>query len=282
MANPALILEGGGMRGIFTAGVLDFFLDAGFRFPSVLGVSAGACHACSFLAGQRGRAYETVARYLDDKRYCSLYSLVTTGDLFGAKMLYETIPRELYPIDNDAFLKHPVRFQAVVTNCLTGRAEYPEVRDLLEDLVYVRASSSLPAVSRMVPIKGGLYLDGGIADSIPLLQSMRQGNRKNVVVLTRHREYRKEPNSLMPLLRLKYRRYPELVHSLETRHVRYNDALHLVKREEEQGNALVIAPAAPLDLGRIEKDRRKLRAVYEQGYAAAKRQEDALRAFLET
>lgn len=270
------------MRGIFTAGVLDYFLDAGFQFPAVLGVSAGACHACSFLAGQRGRAYETAVRYLDDKRYCSVYSLVTTGDLFGAKMLYETIPQELYPIDNETYLKNPVRFQAVVTNCKTGKAEYPDIHDLLKDLLYVRASSSLPAVSRMVPIQGGLYLDGGIADSIPLLQSMRQGNEKNVVVLTRHREYRKEANSLLPLLRVKYRRYPALVRSLETRHVRYNDALHLVRREEEKGNVFVLAPSAPLPLGRVEKNREKLRAVYEQGYATAEKHRDALRRFLQT
>ncbi len=282
MAETSLILEGGGMRGIFTAGVLDYFLDAHLRFSRVLAVSAGACHACSFLAGQRGRAYETAVRYLDDKRYCSLYSLLTTGDLFGAKMLYETIPQELYPIDNEAFLQNPTVFQAVVTNCRTGQAEYPVVHDLLRDIVCVRASSSLPALSRMVSIDGGLYLDGGIADSIPLLQSMRQGSRKHVVVLTRHRDYRKGETKLLPLLKMKYRRYPALLHSLETRHVRYNDTLHLVRREEKKGNVFVLAPAEPLSIGRLEKDRDKLKAVYEQGYAVAAANGDALRDFLQS
>lgn len=177
MSN-ALILEGGGMRGIFAAGAIDYLLDQEIRFDNVIGVSAGACHGCSYVCGQRGRAYATATDYLDEKDYCSMRSLRKTGDLFGADFLYYKIPQELYPIDNEAFLKSGIKFQAVVTNCETGEPEYPVIKDMFEDIEYVRASSSLPFLANMVEIDGKLYMDGGISDSIPLAQSLRQGNEK--------------------------------------------------------------------------------------------------------
>ena len=275
-----LILEGGGMRGVYTAGVLDFFLDKGILLDNCFGVSAGACHACSYLAGQRGRAFATAVDYLGDKRYCSLHSLITTGDMFGAEMLYETIPKELYPIDNASFLKNTAVFQAVVTNCETGKAEYPVIKDLLRDIGYVRASSSLPLVSRIVKIGGKPYLDGGIADSIPVRQSVLQGNLKNVVVLTRHRQYRKGENKLMPLLKMKYKAYPKLVESLQSRHIRYNETLEYIAGEEQKGNLFVIAPQEPLGLSRVEKNREKLQKAYETGYADARRSFSAVKGFI--
>lgn len=268
------------MRGVFTAGVLDFFLDKGIHFSRCLGVSAGACHACSYLAAQRGRAFAVSTNYLDDRRYCSLYSLLTTGDLFGAKLVYHEIPDRLYPIDNAAFLRSGAVFQAVVTNCETGKAEYPMIRDLKKDIDYVRASSSLPLLANIVTLNGRPYLDGGISDSIPLRQSIRQGCLKNVVVLTQHRDYQKRGNKLLPLLKIRYRAYPRLLRALETRHLRYNQTLSLVAAEEKKGRAFVIAPPRPLGLGRIEKDRRKLEAAYRLGYNAAARRYAALKAFL--
>lgn len=276
-----LVLEGGGMRGVFTAGVLDLFLEQGLFFERCIGVSAGACHACSYLAGQRGRAFRTAVDYLDDRHYCGLYSLLTTGDLFGAKMLYEDIPQRLYPIDNAAFQARGAGFQVAVTNCVTGRAEYPQVRDLVADIQYIRASSSMPFVSRLVLLDGKPYLDGGIADSIPIRQSIRQGNTKNVVVLTQPRGYRKPANHMGSAAKLKYRRYPRLAAAIENRHLVYNDTLAFLREKELAGEVFVIRPELPLGLGRAEKDREKLQRAYDLGHAQAEKQLDALLRYLD-
>lgn len=280
MSN-ALILEGGGMRGIFAAGVIDYLLDQKIRFDNVIGVSAGACHGCSYVCGQRGRAYATATDYLDDKNYCSLRSLRKTGDLFGADFLYYKIPQELYPIDNQAFLASGIKFQAVVTNCETGKAEYPVIEDMFRDIEYVRASSSLPLLANMVEIDGNLYMDGGISDSIPLAQSLRQGNEKNVIVLTRPRDYRKKNSRIASAAGLRYRKYPKMATALKNRSKVYNETLDLIEKEEAAGRAFVIAPMGPLDIGRTEKDRGKLKAAYQEGYFVAEGLGAKLLAFLE-
>jgi predicted patatin/cPLA2 family phospholipase len=280
LIHAGLVLEGGGMRGIFTAGVLDCFLEHALYFDSCIGVSAGACHACSYLAGQHGRAFRTAVDYIGDRHYCSLYSLLTTGDLFGAKMLYEDIPRTLYPIDNPAFQRRGARFQVTVTNCITGQAEYPQIHDLMRDIQYVRASSSMPFVSRMVVLNGVPYLDGGIADSIPIRQSIRQGNLKNVVILTQPCGYRKQPNRLGSLAKLNYRKYPRLTAAIERRHLVYNDTLAFLRQEELSGSVFVLRPEAPLGLSRTEKDLQKLTAAYDLGHAQAEKQLDALGRYL--
>ena len=275
-----LILEGGGLRGIYTAGVLDCFLENGIDLRDVYAVSAGACHACSYLAYQHGRAYSTNIDYLKDRRYCSIYSLLTTGDLFGVDFLYHELPEKLYPIDNAAFLRTPSAFHAVVTNCLTGRAEYPLVHDLFQDIDYVRASSSLPGVSRFVRLNGIPYLDGGISDAIPIRRSEEDGHEKNVLVLTRDRTYRKGPSGLTKFLRIKYRAYPALVEQLEMRHLTYNAQLDYVREAEASGKAFVIAPSIPLHLGRMEKNREKLHEIYLLGQNDALKKLDALKAYL--
>lgn len=279
--QSGLVLEGGGMRGVFTAGVLDFFLENKLEFDSCIGVSAGACHACSFLAGQHKRAFAVSVNYLRDRRYCSLQSLLTTGDLFGAKMLYETIPNELYPIDNEAFLKNQTQFYVVVTNCNTGDAEYYRVQDLRKDVAAVRASSSLPMLSRMVALGGAQYLDGGLSDSIPVRQSIKQGNAKNVVVLTQHKGYRKKESGMLPLLRVKYRNYPALLRQMEHRHTTYNNTLTFIEEQQALGNVFVIQPQQPLGIGRIEKNAEKLAAGYEEGRAQAACDYAALLAYLQ-
>ncbi|HZJ77981.1 MAG TPA: patatin family protein [Clostridia bacterium] len=271
MSKLGLILEGGGMRGIFTAGVLDYFLEKGIEFDSVIAVSAGSCHACSFLSKQHGRAFATSTNYLKNKNYCGFYSFLKTGNLFGVDFIFKEIPEKLYPIDNNEFKKNKTTFQAVVTNCVTGEAEYPFINDMFEDIGYVRASSSLPLVSRMVEIGGKLYLDGGICDSIPIEKSIEQGNTKNVVVLTREREYRKQKMKLTSLIKHKYRNYPNLIEKVKNRHIQYNKTLDLLHREEKRGNTFIIAPDYPLELKRIEKDKEKMLAVYEHGYKQAER-----------
>lgn len=276
-----LILEGGGMRGIFAAGVIDYLLDAGIHFDNVIGVSAGACHGCSFVSGQRGRAYATATAYLHEKDYCSLHSLRKTGDLFGAEFLYHKIPEELNPIDNKAFKESGINFQAVVTNCLTGHAEYPMITDLHRDVEWIRASSSLPFLANMVEIDGNLYMDGGIADSIPLAQSIKQGNEKNVVVLTRERGYTKKKNrSAKAIMRLKYKDYPKMIQAYANRYQTYNDSLVLAEEEEAAGRAFIIAPMGPLSIGRTERNEEKLRKAYREGYYVAEGLSKKLAAFM--
>lgn len=280
MIHAGLILEGGGMRGIYTAGVLDFFMDQGLVFSDLYGVSAGACHLCSYLSGQRGRAFRIGVDYLRDRRYCGAYSLLTTGDLFGAKMCYDLIPNELDPYDYEKADRYPGRAFAVVTNCETGQAEYLPLEDLRRDIQAVRASSSMPLVSRMVRIGGAAYLDGGIADSIPLAASLERGQAKHVVVLTQAPGYEKKPNSLMPLMRARYRKYPRLLKTIEDRHQVYNESLSLVRTEQMAGRAFVLQPARTPEITRVEKDREKLRALYDQGYADAEARREELMAFL--
>ena len=281
MYNVDLVLEGGGMRGMFTAGVLDVFLEKGIEFKRCIGVSAGACHACSFLSGQKKRAYNVGVDYLDNKRYCSVYSLIATGDLFGAKFVYDDIPNKLNLYDYDAFDKNDTEFYATVTNCETGEAEHIRINDMKNDIIYVRASSSLPLLARIVKVKGKKYLDGGIADSIPVRHSLSSGSGKSVVILTQHKGYRKEKNGLMGLMKIKYFRYPEFVKQMKNRYLNYNDTLDFIDEEEIKGNIFVIRPPEPLNIGRIEKNKDVLTSVYETGRKEAERVLEDLKSFLE-
>ena len=265
MVEAGLVLEGGGMRGLYTCGVLDYFLDRELNFSNIYGVSAGACHACSYISKQPGRAMRTGLDYLDDKHYASVYSFLRTGNFFGVDLSYKLIPNELLPFDFEEFEKSHCNFYAVLTNCATGEAEYMPVRDLRVDMDIIRASSSLPLLSRMVRIRGEKYLDGGISDAIPLARSIEDGNEKNVVILTQHEGFRKQPNSMMPLMRARYRKYNELTHSIAVRHEKYNETLDLLKSQQEQGKAFVIQPSAPVEISRLEKDSTKLIALYERG-----------------
>lgn len=281
-SKTGLILEGGGMRGAFTAGVLDFFLDKDISFDTCMGVSAGSCHACSFLSKQRRRGFETNVDYLEDDNYCSLKSLIKTGDLFGVDLCYKKIPDELNPYDHEAFEKNTTAFYAVVTNCRTGEAEYKRITDMRKGIYYVRASSSLPLLSRTVWIQKQPYLDGGIADSIPIRKSQELGNEKNVVVLTRNAGYRKGPNRLMPAVYLRYQReFPKLVKSMKNRHIHYNETLDYLEKEEQKGTVFIIRPEEPLEIQRIEKDREKLEKLYQHGYKTAEKYFVPLKEFLE-
>ncbi len=275
-----LVLEGGAMRGVFTAGVLDTFLDHGIGFDFCYGVSAGACLACSYLCAQKERGYHVMTDYLENKDYCSFSSLVRTGDLFGAEFLYHTIPEQLYPIDNDAYLKNNTCFYSVVTDCNSGKAEYLQVRDMFHDVDMIRASASLPLVSRIVKIDGGMYLDGGVADPIPVGRALDDGCDRIVVVLTRHREYRKGKEKTVPLMKLKYRNFPKLVSAMEKRPQVYNDTLEKLARWESEGKVMILAPEQPLQIRRTEKNREVLRRGYEQGRSLAESSLSALNAFL--
>jgi len=266
MISAGLILEGGGMRGIYVAGALDCLLENNIFFANNYGVSAGVCHACSYLSRQEGRAARTVLEFANDPRYASFRSFITTGDFFGVKMVYDDVPNIYLPFDYDTFAAKPERLVAVLTDCETGEAVYKDVNDLKTEIDIIRASSSLPLLSRRVKLGDGSYLDGGVADSIPIAHSIGEGNTRNLVILTQHDGYRKSKSSMLPVMKARYRKRPALVRAIETRHVRYNAALELVSKEEKAGRAIVIRPKAPVKIGRLEKDVEKLSELYRQGY----------------
>lgn len=280
MEKVGLILEGGGMRGVFTTGVLDCFLDHGIEFPEVIGVSAGACHACSYVSKQRGRAKSISIDYINDKRYCSVYSLVTTGDMFGADFVYREIPDVLNPFDHETYNRSESKVYAVVTNLETGKAEYHHLDDMKYKIDNLRASASLPFLSKIVKIDGKKYLDGGLTDSIPIRKIESDGYMKNVVVLTQPRGYRKSENKLASLAKLVYSKYPKVSEIMKNRHLLYNETVDYIEEQEDKGNIFVIQPKEKLIVGRIEKDKNKLEAVYEIGYKCGQEMIEDLKKFL--
>lgn len=267
--DTALVLEGGGLRGVFTCGVLDCFMDKGIRFPFTVGVSAGACNGLSYMSGQRGRAKASNIDLMDRYHYVGLKYLFTQGCIMDFRLLFEDFPEKIIPYDYDAYFSNPDRFVMVTTNCLTGQAEYLEEKnDSRRVMDIVRASSSLPFVTRISYVDGIPMLDGGIADSIPVEYAVSQGYDRMVVVLTRNKGYRKKEGAL-PGSRFFYRKYPELQKSLAERNSVYNKTMDLIERLEEEGRIIVIRPEKPVQVGRMEKDTAKLRALYEEGYAVA-------------
>lgn len=280
MYQAGLILEGGGMSGIYTAGVLDFFLDKKIEFSSCYGVSAGACNMCSYLSKQRGRGFDVIADYLDDKHYCGTYSLITTGDIFGVNMCYHTIPEKLNPYDYETFKTYQGKAYAVVTNIVTGKAEYLRISDMKKNIDAIRASASLPLVSRNVSYQGSIYLDGGLADSIPIKRSILGGNEKNVVIMTKEEGYLRQPASMLSFVKARYWRYPQVYRLMKERHTMYNETLSYLQEQVEKGHAFVIRPKRKGDVGRIEKDRKKLQVLYDTGYREAEEKYESLLSYL--
>lgn len=257
------------MRGVYTAGVLDFFLDMGLEFEYIIGVSAGACNAVSYMSKQRGRNYNIHMSYCDDPRYISLRNYLFQGSICGEQFMFHRIPDELIPFDYEAYCRSKSSLLAVTTDCITGQPTYLPLTDCSTQINYLLASSSLPMVSRMVEIDGKKLLDGGVSDSIPLGKSMADGNVHNVVVLTRPAGYRKENDRTSLHYRLHYPQYPQLVRAILNRPMVYNHSLTVTQREEEQGRAAVIRPSRPLKIARFEKDRNRLSNLYMMGYTDA-------------
>ena len=281
MIEAGLVVEGGGMRGVYTAGVLDYFMEKNLYFDDCYGVSAGACHISSYVSKQIGRSIKVTLDYINDKRYCSVNSLIKTGDMFGVEMLYDLIPNKLELYDYDTFNKFKGNFYSVVTNCKTGKAEYMKIKDMKKDIIAVRASSSLPLLSRIVEINGKEYLDGGITDSIPIKKSIKDGHKKNVVILTRDKTYRKSKPKFLSFFKLKYKKYPNLVKAIENRYKMYNETLDFIEEEKAKNKVFIIQPKLPVKISRIEKDKDKLKALYDQGYEDAKELYEDLMKFLE-
>lgn len=264
--NSALVLEGGGLRGVFTCGVLDAFMERGIRFPLTVGVSAGACNGLSYMSGQKGRAKASNIDLMDKYHYIGLKYLLTQGCIMDFKLLFEEFPEKIIPYDYDAYFTNPNRFVMVTTNCLTGKAEYLEERkDPRRVMEIVRASSSLPFVTQITYVDSVPMLDGGICDSIPVEYVLAQGFEDITVILTRNRGYRKSEKS-NPFLRLFYRKYPKLQDAIADRNREYNRTMDLIEHLEEEGKITVIRPLKPIEVDRMEKDTAKLRQLYNEGY----------------
>lgn len=279
--KTGLVLEGGAMRGMFTAGVIDVFMENGIEFDGMIGVSAGATFGCNFKSRQIGRAIRYNMQYCRDKRYCSLHSLFTTGDLYGADFCYRELPEKLDLFDNDAYINNPMEFYLVCTDIETGKAVYRKCDSFdRTNLEWIRASASMPLVSRIVEIDGYKLLDGGVADSIPLKYFESIGYDRNVVVLTQPDTYVKKKNSVLPLIKIVLRKYPKMIKALADRHLMYNDTVKYVCGKEAEGEIVVIRPDCDLPVGKIEKDPEKLKQTYEIGRRVATQKLEEIREFL--
>ena len=277
-----LVLEGGGMRGLYTAGVLDGLTDARWMPDYVVGVSAGAGNAASYLSGQRGRNLRINTGYLKDKRYLSFRNFLRTKSLFGMDFIFNEIPNMLDPFDYQAFADCPCAFEVGVTDVKTGKPAYLDKKTMEQgDFTALRASSSIPVFSPIVKLGKGAYLDGGTSDPIPVERAFQWGCGRVVVVLTRERGFQKKPEGFRQVYKRVFRRYPQMIHTLDIRHQVYNQTLENLDGLERQGKALVIAPKEPLGVGRFEKDKDKLTAVYRLGLGQTSAMMNRIRAFTE-
>lgn len=261
-----LVLEGGGHRGIYTAGVLDTFAENKISFDGVMGVSAGCVHGASFLSGQIGRSIRYTTKYCDNSNYMGIGSLITTGNFFNEKFCYYDLPQILDPFDNDSFDKNQTQFFAVCTDVKTGSAIYHKCETLKgEKIKWLQASASMPLVSKIIKIEDNLLLDGGIADSIPIKKMQELGFEKNIVILTQEAGYRKNPNSLLPIIKFVYKKYPKLIEAIENRHIIYNQQLEFLEEQEKLGNVIIIRPSEKPTASRTEKDKEKILETYNLG-----------------
>lgn len=278
-----LVMEGGAMRGLFSAGVTDVLMENGITFDGAVGVSAGACFGCNYKSGQNGRAIRYNLRFYKDKRYCSTHSLITTGNMFGAEFCYHTLPDEIDIFDGEAFSKNPMEFYVVATDIETGKAVYHKIKNInYNELEWIRASASMPLASRIVDIDGKKMLDGGIADSIPLRFMQAMGYEKNVVILTQPRDYVKSQNKMLKLVKAKYRRYPEFIKTFENRPKMYNSQLKYISKSEQEGRTLVIAPPKRLPIGHVSHDYDRLLEIYRIGRNTINNMLDDIMNFLDS
>ena len=278
--KKGLVLEGGAMRGMFTCGILDVFMEQNMEFDGAAGISAGAVFGCNFKSRQIGRPLRYNKKYCSDPRYCSIRSLVKTGDLYGVEFCYHELPDKLDVFDREAFSRNPVEFYIGATDVTTGKPIFHRCSDGGErDIEWMRASSSMPVVSRPVQIGKYTLLDGGISDPIPYLYMESKGYDRNVLILTQPEGYRKKPTSpLMPAL---LRRYPAIAQAMARRHIVYNRQLDQIKERELAGQSYVIRPPEDLKIGHTEKDPEELERVYRIGRHTAEEQLSRVREFLD-
>ncbi|MBO4391503.1 MAG: patatin family protein [Lachnospiraceae bacterium] len=279
--KTGLVLEGGAMRGLFSAGILDILMREEITVDGTVGVSAGACFGCNYKSKQVGRAIRYNLEYCNDPRFCSMKSLRKTGDLYGAEFCYHEIPEKLDLFDYETYQSNPMVFYVCATDINTGTPVYPRLDKCdWEDLEWMRASASMPLVSNIVKVGGLELLDGGMSDSIPLRFMQESGYEKNVVVLTQPRSYVKSKNKALPFIRIKYRKYPKLIEAIERRQDVYNETLEYIRQEEKKGTVLVLAPAEALPVERVSHDKVALQACYDEGIRVGEENIEKIRAFL--
>lgn len=259
-----LVLEGGAMRGLYTAGILDYLLDTKIKVDGIIGVSAGALFGVNYVSKQKGRALRYNKQYANDKRYMSLYSLITTGNLVNTKFAYHELPTKLDIFDEETYSKSKTDFYVTVTNIETGKAEYKKIINATIQVDELRASGSMPFVSQPVKLKDGSYLDGALADSIPVLKMKEMGYDKIIVILTKPEGYRKKKNPSW-IAKFFYKKYPNLVNAINNRYQMYNDTLDIIKELEDKKEIFVLRPSKDLKISRVEKDVEKLQAMYDLG-----------------
>ena len=280
MNGTGLVLEGGGMRGIYTAGVLEYFQKEGIHFPYVIGVSAGACMAASYLSEQPGRNKKVNIDFVNDKRYLSYMNLIRKGELFGMDFIFDEIPNKIVPLDIGKIISGPEEFVIVTTKCDTGEPMYFYKEDYDEKTLgtLLRASSSIPFFAEAVEHNGIHMLDGGIVDPLPIVKAESDGLTKNVVVLTKPRGYYKKPSKISNIVN--YKKYPKVDERMKIRYKHYNYRLDYIFEQEEKGNIIVIAPSADAGVGRTTRNRDKLEQLYELGISDAKEKCQAIKSFI--
>ena len=280
--KTGLVLEGGAMRGMFTAGVMDVLMENGIRFDGAIGVSAGAAFGCNYKSGQIGRVIRYNTKFIRDTRYCGFNVLLKTGNYYSTEFCYKEVPLKYDPFDYDAFKRNPMEFYIVCTDINTGRPVYHLFEgDESENFdEWIRASTSMPMVSEIVNIDGMELLDGGITDSIPIKYFQSIGYEKNIVILTQPRGYMKKPNMLMPLIRHKYKKYPKLVEAMERRHKMYNDTTDYILKQAAEGNIFVIRPEEKLPVSRVEREPEKLQMTYDIGRKCAQSNIDKIISYM--
>lgn len=280
MNEAGFVLEGGGMRGLYTAGVLEFFGEKEIYLPYVIGVSAGACMAASYLSRQLGRNRTVSIDYVNDKRYLSVKNLIQNGELFGMDFIFDEIPNKLVPLDMNKILESKEEFVVVTTDCDTGEPLYFNKEDYDAETLgkLLRASSSIPFFAHAVKHKNHYMLDGGVVDPLPIVKAESDGYKKNIVVLTKPRGYYKKPSRVSNVLN--YKKHPKVDERMKVRYKHYNERLKYIFEEEEKGNIIVLAPSADTGVGRTTRSKEKLTELYELGYNDAQQQYDTIKKFL--
>lgn len=279
--KSGLILEGGGMRGVYTGGVLERFLEEEVFVDYIIGVSAGACNAASYVSRQMGRNREVTIGYVQHPDYISVKNLLLKRELFGMNLIFDEIPNRLVPFDYAGFQKATEEFVVGTTDCMTGEAVYFAKRDHPEDVLsIVRASSSLPFMAKPVEFEGRLLMDGGVADPIPIRKALEDGVAKPIIVLTKEKGYRKKRNSFVRLMPSLYRQFPGIIKSMENWYLRYNETMEFIEQLEEEGKAIVIQPSRFIKMTGMERDVEKLTELYELGYQDTERKLEEIKHFI--
>ncbi|MCR5545774.1 MAG: patatin family protein [Lachnospiraceae bacterium] len=278
--KTGLIMEGGAMRGMFTCGVIDVLMENNITFDGGAGISAGAVFGCNYKSKQIGRPIRYNKKYSKDPRFCSIRSLIKTGDMYGADFCYHELPEKLDPFDTETFESNPMEFYVGATDVSTGKCVYHKcVNGLDDDIKWMQASASMPVVSKPVEVDGHVLLDGGISDSVPYKYMEQLGYNRNVIILTQPKDYKK--SKALPILQWLLRKYPAIAKTMAMRHEEYNHEMEEIKEREEKGISFVIRPPKDLGISRTEKEPEELERVYQLGRKEAERVLPELRQFLE-